>query len=262
MQRLLPPPRETGRVRTCSQSDPEAKNSASALLGQTLAGCYKILKVIDARTFKGHDLVLDQTVNVREELRAPGTDDVLRRFDRDTQFVAAGLLSAMSCAALLIIASMPESRYDIREASKPKSDLAASAEAAVPFKTAPKAEKSASLEMALNTDQKFAEVSAKEDPPGAPPDTSYRPVETPGSNSSSPRAPSSQNPIDAQITITQREPVEELAEPKSKPLRHRTSTHRKLADLKTRLLMLWHASLIRAARKHSDGFNDYHWRAN
>lgn len=494
MQRLLPPPWETGRVRTCSQSDPESKNSASALLGQTLAGRYKILKVIDASTFKAHDLVLDQTVNVREELCAPqgdrdiwrrkaielmlirnpsflniidvvcngssvffiseyprgrsiiellgarsplaldeilalirplagaldliaasricvasfstrfvyaeaklsfkclpqgrsqgslpqfsdspsfllkldvwklikprkeippsllgsrheekgsknlavcqmallaydllsgeahqadevrhsfrpvkrlgkaanaiigralrgspffrnakgflhklepairsdtgqwdtrgtetcrnsvanpGTNDVLRRFDRDTQFLAAGLLSAMSFAALLIVASMPESRYNIRGASKPKSDLSASAEAAGPFNTASKAEKSGSLEMAIYTDQKCAEISAKEDPPDTPRETSYRPVETPASS----------NTIDAQIATIQRslQPVEELAEPKSKSLRHRTSTHHKLPDLKTQLLMLWHASLIRAARKHSGGFNDYHWRAN
>jgi hypothetical protein len=70
MQRLLLPSPETGIAQTCFRSDHPAKNSASTLLGQILAGRYEILKVIDASTFKGHDLALDQTVNVREEWHA------------------------------------------------------------------------------------------------------------------------------------------------------------------------------------------------
>src|SRR6266481_2065876 len=83
MQRLLPPSPETGRAQTCFRSDHPLKNSASTLLGQILAGRYKILKVIDASTFKGHDLALDQTVNVRE-LWAPQRDrDIWRQKARE-----------------------------------------------------------------------------------------------------------------------------------------------------------------------------------
>jgi hypothetical protein len=110
----------------------------------------------------------------RRSVTSPGTNYVLRRFERDTQFLSAGLLTAVSCAVLLIAASIPESRYDVRRASKPESDIAASAEAAAPFRIAPTTEKSGILEMAISTDQKFAEISAREEPPGTKTSTALR----------------------------------------------------------------------------------------
>jgi hypothetical protein len=99
-----------------------------------------------------------------------GTNDVLRRFNRDTEFLAAGLSSDVFCAALLFAVLMPESRNDVhndlREAWRAKSDLVVNAEAAGHFRIAPlKAKKSESLEVATNNDQKFDEISAKEDLP-------------------------------------------------------------------------------------------------
>jgi hypothetical protein len=93
------------------------------------------------------------------------------------------------------------------------------------------------------------------------PEASYRSVETPASNLSSPRARSSQpNPIDTQTVTSQRSPgpVEELAGPKSKSPTHRTSTHHKVGDVKIRLLMLWHASLSRS-RQQSRSWKAF-WR--
>jgi hypothetical protein len=489
MQMLLPPPRETGRVRTCSQSDHQSKNSASALLGQTLAGRYKILKAIDASTFKGQDLVLDQTVHVREELRTPqgdrdiwrrkarelmlvrnpsflniidvvcngssdffiseyprgrsiiellgersplaldeilvlirplagaldliaasricaasfstrlvyaeakrsfrclpqgrsqgslpqfndppsfflkldvwelikprkdippsllgsrnektgsknlavcqmallvydllggetrqsnevrhsftpvkrlgkaanailrralrsspffkdaegflhklesairsdtsqwdtrgtetcknsaanpGTNYVLRRFDRDTQFLAAGLLSGVSCAALLIAASIPDSRYDVRRASKPESDLAASAEATGPFRIAPKAEKSGSLEMAINTDQKFAETSAKEDPPG-----------TKTSTESTPSSPVLLGPDislnaaslnQSKLSLRHQQDRSSIIREKTVRERSRSPGYPRPLDVKKQLIALWHKSLHQAEQARS-----------
>jgi hypothetical protein len=80
MQTLLPSSQETGRTQTCFRADHSPEDSASTLLGQILAGRYKILKVIDASTLKGHDLALDQTVNVRMALRAHQRDrDIWRQ---------------------------------------------------------------------------------------------------------------------------------------------------------------------------------------
>jgi hypothetical protein len=101
-----------------------------------------------------------------------------------------------------------------------------------------------------------------------PLETLYPSVETPPSNPSSPLAFNSQsNPIDTQINTSQRspEPVEELAGPKSKSPTHRTSRHHRVADVKIRLLMLWHASLSRSQARSWKAFwefNDHHWRAN
>jgi hypothetical protein len=82
-------------------------------------------------------------------------------------------------------------------------------------------------------------------------------VKTTASNLSS-----QSNPIDKQITSSQRsaEPVKELAGPKSESPTHRTSMHHKVADVKIRLLMLWHASLSRS-RQQARSWKVF-WRYN
>ena len=52
------------------QSDRAGKMNGSSLVGTILAGRFKILKTINADSFKAHDLVLDQTVTVRQALRS------------------------------------------------------------------------------------------------------------------------------------------------------------------------------------------------
>ena len=133
------------------------------------------------------------------------TSDVLRKFDQETSSVAKIVLS------LLIVAAAALGCEEVVQTECVRQSIADT-------------------------------VTAADQPHGtqltsiAPPETVYGPVETPGSNSSSPRALSSQsNPIDTEITVRgQRSlaPVEELAEPKSKSLINRTSTHHKLADVK------------------------------
>jgi hypothetical protein len=51
-----------------SRSDHDVKMSESSLAGTVLASRYRILKTIDAESFKAHDLALDQTVTVRQVL--------------------------------------------------------------------------------------------------------------------------------------------------------------------------------------------------
>jgi hypothetical protein len=74
MQLLLPQPSETERPQTSFVPDHRPGDAVSSVLGQILAGRYKILKQIDPGTFKGHDLALDQTVNVRQALGASQQD--------------------------------------------------------------------------------------------------------------------------------------------------------------------------------------------
>jgi hypothetical protein len=52
------------------QSNRAGKMNGSSLVGTILAGRFKILKTINADSFKAHDLVLDQTVTVRQALRS------------------------------------------------------------------------------------------------------------------------------------------------------------------------------------------------
>jgi hypothetical protein len=107
----------------------------------------------------------------RSFMAYPGINEVLTRFNQDTEFLAAGLLSSVFCASLLFAVLMPEFRNnlirnDLREASGAKSDFAANAEPAGSFRMAPlNVKKSESLE----NHQKFAEISAKKDPAGSTP---------------------------------------------------------------------------------------------
>jgi hypothetical protein len=128
---------------------------------------HKLESAIRSDTNQGHT---GGVKTCRNSMAYPGTNDVLKRFNRDTEFLAAGLLSAVFCAALLFAVLMPESRNyvrnHLRKASRAKFDRVVNAKAAGLFRIAPlKAKKSESLEIATNNDQKFAEISAKEDLP-------------------------------------------------------------------------------------------------
>jgi hypothetical protein len=165
-------------------------------------------------------------------LEPTGTSDVLRRFDHDTTLVTSVVLSLLLVAAAVLgceeLAQTESVRLSVADTVR-----------------------------ATDQPQETQPTSSM------PPEASYRSVETPASNPSSPRAPSSQsNPINTQTATSQRsaEPVEELTGPKSKSRTHRTSIHHKVADVKTRLLMLWHASLSRS-RQQARGWNAF-WRSN
>jgi hypothetical protein len=160
------------------------------------------------------------------------TSEVLRKFDQDTRLMTRVMLSLVLGAATVL---------GCEELVQTKS-----------------------LSLGLvRTVGATDEAQATRITSSAPPEIAYRSVESPASNSSSFRALSSQsNPIDGQITASQRsaEPAEGLPEPKSKSLRHRPSMHHKVADVRTRLLMLWHASLSRSGQS-ARSWNVF-WRSN
>jgi hypothetical protein len=156
-------------------------------------------------------------------LASPGTSDVLRRFDQDTTLVTSVALSFLVVAAAVLACQLVQTE-SVRQTV-------------------------ADTVRATDQPQETQLTSS------TPPEALSLPVETPISDPGSPGTPSSQsNPIETQIATGQLslEPVEELAEPKSKPIRHRTSVHHKVVDVKTRLLMLWHeVENKRAAGTHS-----------
>jgi hypothetical protein len=163
-------------------------------------------------------------------LTLTGPSDVLRKFDQDTTLVSTIVLS------LILVSAAVLGCEELVQTESVRLSVADTVRAT---------DQSQETQLTSST----------------APEASYRPVETPASNSSSPRAPGSQsNPIDTQIIASQRppKPVEELAGPQSKFPTHRTSMHHKIADVKIRLLMLWHASLSRS-RQQSRSWKAF-WR--
>ena len=165
--------------------------------------------------------------------RAPtGTSDVLRRFDHDTTLVTSVVLS------LLLVAAAVLGCEELVQTESVRLSVADTVRAT---------DQPQETQLTLST----------------PPEAFYRSVETPASNPSFPRAPNSQlNAINTQTATSQRsaESVEELTGLNSKSPIHRTSLHHKVADVKIRLLMLWHASLSRS-RQQTRSWNAF-WRSN
>ncbi len=63
------------KVVTDFRSDCGVKMNGSSLVGTVLAGRFKILKKIEVDSFRAHDLLLDQTVMVRQALLSSRRDD-------------------------------------------------------------------------------------------------------------------------------------------------------------------------------------------
>jgi hypothetical protein len=190
----------------------------------------------------------------RNSMAYPGTNDVLRRFNRDTEFLAAGLLAAVFCAGLLFAVLMPESRNDVRsglrEASRAKSDLVVNAGAAGSFRIAPlKANKSESLEVATNNDQKLAEFSAKEDLP----DTKTSAESTPfsatvlGPDISRNAASLTQS----KLSLRYRQDPASVIREKIARERSTSSGYPRTLDVKKRLIALWRKTLLQTEQPQS-----------
>jgi hypothetical protein len=159
-----------------------------------------------------------------------GISDVLRRFDQDATLVAGIVLCLVLLAAGVLVCEEL-----VQTKSVSLSTIRTSPSSAAP------------LSVRATNQAQWTRLTSS-----TPPEASYRSVETAAPSPSFVRALSSQsNPADTQVTANQRisEPVQELAEPKSKSLRHR------------------HASLSRSRQqprswKAFSGFNGRHWQAN
>ncbi len=190
----------------------------------------------------------------RNSMAYPGTNDVLRRFNRDTEFFAAGLLSAVFCAALLFAVLMPESRNnvrnDLRETSRAKSDLVVNAEASRSFGIAPlKAKKSETLEIATNNDQKFAEISTREDLP----DTKTSADSTPFSASvlGPDISRNAASLTQSKLSLRYRQDPASVIREKIARERSTSSGYPRTLDVKKRLIALWRKTLLQTEQPRS-----------
>src|SRR5271166_6487049 len=80
MSMLLLPWLDSRKHEADIRSNCDVKMVESSLAGTVLSGRFKILKTIDVDSYRAHDLVLDQTVTVRQAiLPSQGADDTWRQ---------------------------------------------------------------------------------------------------------------------------------------------------------------------------------------
>ena len=136
------------------RSDRDGKMTGSSLVGTVLATRYKILEADEVDSFKAHDLVLDQTVTVRQALltsqragdtrrqkvqhlasvRDPNFLNVLDViFDKSGDFVITERPRARSLADLL----RERLRFDLEDVLQLVTPLAGSLDLAAPFSCCP-----------------------------------------------------------------------------------------------------------------------------
>jgi len=182
----------------------------------------------DSRILRSMDgIPADRSLQCRTEtLALTGTSEVLRRFDHDTRFLTAIVLSVLLIAAAVLGSEeLGQTKFVRLNAWSPSNA----------------------------TDQARGTLFT----PRLPLETASHPVEPPTSNPIAVRALSCPpKPADPKTTMSQSssefaQQAPLLPEPKSPSPRHKPSPHRKRADAKTRLLALWHASLWRTQQQHS-----------
>jgi hypothetical protein len=183
----------------------------------------------------------------------PGTNDVFRRFNRDTEWLAAGLLGVVLFAALAFAFLVPERHpktVDLTtEGSQTKFGSLLNADAARLLRIAdlnarrPVSEVTSGT--ATHVDQRISTNSSKETLAGmeagaasTPPPV---PVLSPGISRTIAQAHGSTWSPDSARVIGSRISKE----------RHRSSGRLRVFDVKMRLIALWHQSLLRSEKARS-----------
>jgi hypothetical protein len=184
----------------------------------------------------------------------PDTNDVFRRFNRDTWWLATGVLGAVVFAALVLAVLVQDrhpSTVDFREeAVQARGDLFLNANPTIRFTVVGLKEKSSTgkmtSEQASNGEYAFTEIS---------------PEEIPSSHMEA--AVSTPTPVLAFTPEINRHDVQANAgswnsanrqdsgraiEPKVPRARSRASVRPRFVDVKMRLIALWHQSLVRNER--------------
>ena len=163
------------------------------------------------------------------------TSDIIRRFNRDTGWVATGVLCAIIFAALLL--AVQERHPTTAEAALAGNNLFLNAD---PATMGSVIAKSSSGQMAPDpksrVDDAFAESSAKENPLLALPAKANHQDALPDTNSWSSQMSRNSAPV---------------IRPKVRKARDRSSSLLRTVDVKRRLIALWHQSLGESARTRS-----------
>jgi hypothetical protein len=180
----------------------------------------------------------------------PGANDVLRRFTRDTEWVAVGLLGAVFFVALAFAALVPE-RYPktadpTKEASQAKPGSSLNADALALFRVVDLNAKRSTSEVtsgaATHVDQRITENSSKTNLAGMEAGAASTPspalVSSPEIGRTIARANASNWSPDSARVIRARILQE----------RYRSTGRLRAVDVKMRLIALWHQSLLRSEK--------------
>jgi len=257
MQLLLPQLPETEGPQTSFLPDHRPRNSVSSVLGRILAGRYKILKRIDPGTFKGHDLALDQTVNVRQVLCAS-------QQDRDIWCQKAiELIGVRNSNFLNVIDLICEESSDFVISEYPRGrliaelvgerpplvpdDLPLNAQAAPPPKILPlKAEKPEGLEIATDQDQQPGSISLKQDVPDINTSAEPTPFSAIVLGPEIGLAPA--KPDQSNWSPTHRRAYAPAMPEKIERKRYRSPDRSRTLNVQMQLIALWHKSLHQSGR--------------
>jgi hypothetical protein len=187
----------------------------------------------------------------------PRTNNVLRRFNRDTKCLVAGLLGAVVFAALAFAVLVPESHPKTADLTKQerqaRSDFLLNVDAVTPFRIVDLNAKRSTSETtsgpATNVDQGFAEISSKKGLARIEADAASTPppvlVFSPEISRTIAQANASEwSPVHRQDSAR-------LFRAKIPPERFRWSGRLRAVDVKTRLIALWRQSLLRSEKPRS-----------
>jgi hypothetical protein len=157
--------------------------------------------------------------------------NVMRRFNRTTTWVATGLLGAVICAAAALVFqdNLPMAANRAREARRTNGELLPNA--------SPVGLSEGVGSNGKSTDEITPEQLTSSDP--AEQLTSSDPGSTPEINNSEVQAKVSS------WSTAQRQDSARVIRPRIPNVRHRSSMRSRLVDVKMRLIVLWHQSLAR-----------------
>ena len=185
----------------------------------------------------------------------PSTQDVIRRFNRDTAWLAMGVLGALVFATLLVAVQerSPKPADLTQEKRQAEGNLLLYGHPGTHFTVVDLNEKGSNgksiPEQAPSVDHSLTEISPQEDP-------------SPGMET----AASTQNPVEALTPEINHPDLQANANswssanwqdsarvirPKVHVLRYKSSPRRRLVDVKMRLIALWHQSLVRSERSRN-----------
>ena len=177
----------------------------------------------------------------------PDTNEVFRRFNRDTGWLATGVLGAVVFAAL-VLAVLVQNRHP-----KARGDLLLNANFATRFTVVGLNGKRSTGKMtsgqASNVGHAFTEISPKEIPSSQMEAAASTPTPvlafTPEIiHITAPANASSWSPVHCQDSAR-------LSRPKVPNVGYRSSVRSRFVDVKMRLIALWHQSLVRSERSRS-----------
>jgi hypothetical protein len=187
----------------------------------------------------------------------PDTNEVMRRFNRDTGWLATGVLGAVVFAAL-VLAVLVQDRHpkavDLTEETvQARGDLLLNANFATRFTVVGLNGKSSTGKMtsgqASNVGHAFTEISSEEIPSSQIEAAASTPTPvlafTPEINHiTAPANASSWSPVHWQDSAR-------VSRPKVPNVGYRSSVRSRFVDVKMRLIALWHQSLVRSERSRS-----------